>query len=324
MSSRLSLASLVVMLCLPVSMAFAQADFPNRPIRLMVGFAPGGSTDVLARALAQEARATLGQEIVVVNRPGASGSIAINEVIAAPADGYTLGIGPTSAFTLAFHFTDIRPDLLDRVEPMLMVGRQRVGMVVRADSPHKSLKDLVEFAKRNPGKVSIGVPGTGTSVEIFAREIMRQGAADAVFVPFKGDSDVSTALLGGQIVAGSLSTAGFATQVRAKKMRVLASYQEERFDMAPDVPTLEEMGYGLRATSIQFVYGPKGLPPAVANRLITELGKATRSRLFIDVASKNDLYEKTLLSRDALNAYLLKDRVTNRGLIEKLGMKKHR
>ena len=137
-----------------------------------------------------------------------------------------------------------------------------------------------------------------------------------------GFSERSTSLLGGQIVAGSLSTAGFAAQVKAGKMRVVASYQEDRFDMARDVPTLEEMGYGLRATSIQFVYGPKGVPPAVANRVIGDFAKATRSRLFVGVAMNNDLYDKDLLTRDALNAYLLKDRATNRVLIEKLGMKK--
>ena len=203
-----------------------------------------------------------------------------------------------------------------------MVGRQRVGMVVRGDSPHKSLKDLVEFAKKNPGKVSVGTPGVGSSVEIFAREIMRQANADAVFVPFKGDAGVNTALLGGQIVAGSLSAGGFAQQVKTGKMRLIASYQNDRFSMAPNVPTLEEMGYGLTATAIQFLYGPKGLPPALAKRLIGEFTKATRSRLYIDIATRNDLYEKNLLSGDALNAYLLKDRAANRVLIEKLGMKK--
>src|SRR5438045_804464 len=109
MNNRLALALLALLLCLSAPFASAQSDFPTHPIRLLVGFAPGGSTDVLARALAQDARASLGQEIVVVNRPGASGAIAINEAIAAAPDGYTLGIGPTSAFTLAFHFTDIRP-----------------------------------------------------------------------------------------------------------------------------------------------------------------------------------------------------------------------
>ncbi len=322
MRSRITLVLLALSLGLSASLAFSQSEFPTRPIRLLVGFAPGGSTDVLGRTLAQEARVTLGQQIIVVNRPGASGAIAIKEVIAAPPDGYTLGLGPISAFTLAFHFTDIPPDMLDRIEPLLMVGRQRLGMVVRSDSPHKSLKDLVEFAKKNPGKVSFGIPGLGSNVEIFTREIMRQANAEAVFVPFKGDADVSTALLGGQIGAGSLSAAGFSQQIKAGKMRLLASYQSDRYSIAPEVPTLEELGYGLTATSIQFLYGPKGLPPTLSKRLTQEFTKATASRLYIDIATKNDLYEKELLSGDALNAYLLKDRAKNQVLIEKLGMKK--
>lgn len=322
MDTRITRALLALALAFSTSFAAAQGDFPSRPLRMLVGFPPGGATDLLARALAQEARGSLGQDMIVVNRPGASGAIAIGEVAAAKPDGYTLGLAPTAAFTLAFHFTDIRPDLLEAVDPLLMVARQRLGMVVRVDSPHKTLKELVEFGKKNPGKVSVGIPGAGTSVEVFTRAVLRHANIDAIVVPFKGDADVNTALLGGQVVAGSYSAGGFAQHVKAGKMRVLASFQEDRFGVAPDVPTLEEMGYGLISTNIQFVYGPKGLPPAVARRLMAELTKATRSRKYIDIATRNELYEKNLLAGDALNAYLLKDRATNRVLVEKLGLKK--
>ena len=130
MNTRIARSLLAVALTLTVSLATAQSEFPNRPLRMVVGFPPGGATDILARALAQEARAGLGQEVIVVNRSGANGAIAINEVAAAKPDGYTLGLAPTSAFTLAFHFIDIRPDFLEITEPLLMAARQRVGMVV--------------------------------------------------------------------------------------------------------------------------------------------------------------------------------------------------
>jgi tripartite-type tricarboxylate transporter receptor subunit TctC len=322
MNTRIARSLLAVALTLTVSLATAQSEFPNRPLRMVVGFPPGGATDILARALAQEARAGLGQEVIVVNRSGANGAIAINEVAAAKPDGYTLGLAPTSAFTLAFHFIDIRPDFLEITEPLLMAARQRVGMVVKADSAHKTLRELVEFAKKSPGKVSFGVSGTGSSVDVFTRSILLRANIDAIVVPFKGDADVSTALLGGQIVAASYGAGSWAQQVQNGAMRVIASFQEDRFSVAPEVPTLEEMGYGLTGTNIQFVYGPKGLPPALAKRLIAIFADAARTPRYIDIATKNALFEKNLLVGQALTAYLLRDRATNALLLEKLGMKK--
>ncbi len=322
MNTRIARSLLAVALTLTVSLATAQSEFPNRPLRMVVGFPPGGATDILARALAQEARAGLGQEVIVVNRSGANGAIAINEVAAAKPDGYTLGLAPTSAFTLAFHFIDIRPDFLEITEPLLMAARQRVGMVVKADSAHKTLRELVEFAKKNPGKVSFGVSGTGSSVDVFTRSILLRANIEAIVVPFKGDADVSTALLGGQIVAASYGAGSWAQQVQNGAMRVIASFQEDRFSVAPEVPTLEEMGYGLTGTNIQFVYGPKGLPPALAKRLIAIFADAARTPRYIDIATKNALFDKNLLVGQALTAYLLRDRATNALLLEKLGMKK--
>ena len=324
MNARITAALFATALTLTASLAAAQSDFPDRPLRLLVGFPPGGATDVLARALAHEARVRLGQEVLVVNKPGASGAIAINEVAGAKPDGYTIGLAPSSAFTLAFHFMDIRPDLLELTDALMMAARQRVGMVVKGDSPHRTLEELVEFARKNPGKISVGVPGVGTSVEVFTRAIMQHAKVDAIVVPFKGDSGVSTALLGGQIVAGSFSSGGWAQQVQAGAMRLIASFQNDRFSSAPDVPTLEEMGYGLTSTNIQFLYGPKGLPPALARRLIAVFTQAARSRTYIDIATKNGLYDKDALVGEALTAYLLKDRATNSALVEKLGLKKQR
>ncbi len=302
----------------------AQGDFPNRPLRLLVGFPPGGATDLLSRALAQEVRGTLGQEVIVVNRAGATGAIAITEVAAAKPDGHVLGLAPTSAFTLAYHFMDIRPDFIEMTDALMMVARQRVGMVVKGDSPHKTLRDLVEFAKKNPGKVSVGIPGLGTSSEIFTRAIVQHAGIDAIVVPFKGDTEVGTAILGGQIVVGSLSAGGFAQQVRSGTMRLVVSFQNERFQSAPDVPTLEELGYGLTGRNIQMLYGPKKLPPAVAKRLIAAFTEATRSPTYIDIATRNELYDKTVLVGDALTDFLLKDRAANSLLVEKLGLKKQR
>lgn len=324
MTTRTTTALLALALVFTTSMAAAQSDFPNRLIRLLVGFPPGGSTDVLGRALAFESRKSLGQEVLVVNKPGASGVIAVNEVAAAGPDGYTIGISPSTAFTLAHHFMDIRPDLLEATTALLMVGRQRIGMVVKGDSPHKTLKDLVEFARKNPGKASVGIPGTGTSVELFTRAVLLHDNVNVVVVPFKGDAGVVTGLLGGHIAAGSFSAGGWAQQVQGGAMRLIASFESDRFDVAPNVPTLAEMGYGLTGAAIQYLYGPKGLPPAVAKRLIAVFAEAMQAPSYVEVATKNALYDKHALDGDALSAYLLKDRAANSALVEKVGLKKNR
>ena len=304
---------------LACSLAAAQ-EFPAKPIRLLVGFPPGGSTDVLARVLAQEGRKPLGQEIVVVNRPGASGVIAINEVAAAMADGYSIGISPSSAFTLAHLFMDIRPDLLEATTALMLVGRQRIGILVHSDSPQRTLKELVEDARRNPGKVSVGIPGLGTKVELITRALALHEKIDVNIVPFQGDAGVATGLLGGHVAAGSFAVGGWANHVRSGTMRLLASFEEDRFDVAPGVPTMTELGYALTGATIQSLYGPRGLPPAVARRLLAAFAEASRSQAYIDVATQNGLYDRNPLVGEALDTFLLNDRAANAELVAKLGV----
>ncbi len=317
MRTRCVLFTMVVLFA--ASIAVAQ-EFPSKPIRLLVGFPPGGSTDVLARVIAQEGRKSLGQEIVVVNRPGASGVIAINEVAAASPDGYTISISPSSAFTLAHHFMAIRPDLLEATTALLLVGRQRIGILTHSDSPHRNLKEFVEYAKKNPGKVSVGIPGLGTKVEVITRAIALHEKIDVNVVAFQGDAGVMTSVLGGHVAAGSFAVGGWASHVRSGSMRLLASFEDDRFDVAPGVPTLVELGYPLTGATIQHLYGPRGLPPAIARRLVSAFAEAIRTQAYIDIATQNGLYDKNPLVGEALDAFLLKDRAENTALIEKLGI----
>lgn len=303
-------------------LVLAQAEFPSKPIRLMVGFPPGGSTDVLARALGQEARKPLGQEVVVINKPGATGAIAATEVATGNADGYVIGITPSTTLTLAHLFQDIRQDLLENTSALVLVGRQRIGIVGKADSPYRSLKEFVEFARRNPGKISVGIPGAGTKVDLLTRAIVLQEKVDVNIVPFQGDAPIATAILGGHIAAGSFAAGGWTPHIRAGTMRLLASMEDERSEVAPDVPTLLELGYGLTGNAIQYMYGPRGMPAAVRKRLTDAFIEATRSTVYIDVAAKNGLYDKNPLSGEVLDRHLLKDRAETAALVNKLGLKR--
>ena len=322
MKTRFMRVLLAFVLAMASSVSVAQTDFPSKPIRLLVGFPAGGSTDVVARALAHEVRKPLGQEIVVVNRPGASGVIAVNDLIAANPDGYTINLSPSSAFTLGYHFMDIRPDLLEATSSILMVASQRSGLVTRSNSPQRTLKEFVAYARKNPGRVSIGIPGKGTKSELLMMAFAMKEKLDVSIVPFQGDAPIITSLLGGHIAAASFSAGAWMSQLSSGAMRLLASNEEERFDLAPDVPTLVEMGYSLTGGSIQSLYGPKGLPARVLERLVGAFTEATRSPGFIEIATKNGVYEKNLLAGAELERFLLKDRATNTELVEMLGLKK--
>ena len=306
-----------------IPLAIAQTEFPARQIRLLVGFPPGGSTDVLARVLAQESRAALGQDMIVINKPGATGSLAVIEVVAAAADGYTIGISPSSTFTLAHQFQSIRPDLLESTEALIVAGRQRIGMATKSDSPFRSLADLIAAARREPGKLAIGIPGAGTTVDLLSRAVFRQAGVDVSLVPFQGDGPIVAAILGGHVIAASFAAGGWSPQIQAGAMRLLASMEGERAEAAPAVPTLIELGYPLKGAAIQYVYAPKGLPAAVRRRLIDVLLAASRTPSYVEVAKRNSLYDVNATTGEALDRYLLNDRADIGELVAKLGMKRN-
>lgn len=302
--------------------ALAQSDFPNRTIRILVGFPAGGSTDVLSRVLAQEARKTLRQEILVINRAGAAGSAAINELLSQPADGYTIATTPSSTMTIAPFFLNVAPDQLEKSDALLMVGRQRAGVMTSADSPIKTFKDFVEQARANPGKLSIGYIGPGTMGGIIMRAVLIHEKLDVNLVPLNGDAPVANAVLAGHVTAGMGSAAAFSEHIRAGKMRLLASGEAERIDVAPDVPNFVELGYPYKGNAIQYMLAPKGLPPEVRQKLIAAFAAAAKSPLYVDIAKKNELYDPTEITGAELDAYLLKDRAEVGALIQKLGLGK--
>ncbi len=316
---------IIVLFALAVSLApsyaAAQGVFPARPIRLVVGFPPGGSTDVLARTLAHESEMLLGQEDYVVNKPGATGSIATNEVAAANPDGYTIGITPSTTLTLAHLFQNIRPDLLESTSALLLVGRQRIGIVAKGDSQFRTLKEFIDYAHKNSGKLSIGVPSSGTSSDLFTRAVIKQDMVDVTVVPFPGDTPAALAILGGHIAAGCFAAGAWTPYVRDGSMRLLASV-DERADVAPDVPTLAELGYPLTGAPIQYMYAPRGLPAPVSKRLIDAFTEASHSPIYIDVATKNAMYDRNAIAAEELDRYLLKERANYTELVTKLALQK--
>lgn len=304
----------------PASMA--QAAYPTRNIQIIIGYPPGGGTDVISRVLAHEAGKILGRELIVLNKPGGSGTIAVTAVASAPPDGYTLGITPNSSTTTSHFAQNVPADLLERTTPLLGVGRLKGGLLARADSPLRNLKDMIDFARQNPGKVSIGVPGVGSKPALVFRALAAEQKVEFTITPFAGEAPALVALLGGHVTTVAQSSSTWEQQHAAGQLRLLASTDEERLQSDLSVPTLIEQGFPQSASSIFYLFGPKGLPPAVAKRIIDVFTEATHTQAYRDVVARNGIDLKNPLAGEALERYLLEDRARTGRMVEKLGIKK--
>jgi tripartite-type tricarboxylate transporter receptor subunit TctC len=248
------------------SLASAQAPaFPNRPIRYICPWPAGGSTDAVIRALAESAGKSLGQTIIVDNKPGAGGLLGANEMMNAKPDGYTLTQLPHGIFRIP-HMQKVQYDPLKDFTWIACLTGYTFGLVVPADSPIKSIKDLVAYAKANPEKFTYGSTGTGTSPHLAVEEFAQRAGIKLTHVPFKGNADNMQAILGGHVMGASDAT-GWGPHVESGKLRLLATYGSKRTKRWPNVPTLDELGYKTVSDSPFGVCGPKGMDPAVVETL---------------------------------------------------------
>jgi len=314
-----TLLSLFVMVIGPVN---AQVDFPNRPIQILNGYAPGGSVDVLARALAQEAKRFLGQEVVIVNKPGAGGTVAAISVATSKPDGYTLGATPSSTFTVSPNLLELSTDIVKETTPLLSIAKYNVAVFVKSDSPFKNLKGFLDYAKQNPGKATYGHPGVSTRPHLIMEMIAAQEGVKINFVAFPGDTPTTTALLGGHIMAAGCAAAGWISHAQAGTVRLLAIMEEQRMDLFPDIPTVVEAGYPYALPLVVFLYGPKGLPEPVVKKLEDAFNKASQSPAYKKVATDNALFSKRNMHREELARFLDSERTKTGDIIKKLGLGK--
>ncbi|MDB5856698.1 MAG: hypothetical protein JWQ76_387 [Ramlibacter sp.] len=283
---------LAAALALAAGAAFAQADskYPARPITLIVPFAPGGSTDLLARLMKKYAPRHLGQDLVIVNKPGAGATVGWNEVVAAAPDGYTLG-AVTSSAAIRPVYGDTRYNYVTALEPIAWVSTIPQVLAVRADAPWKTIEDLVRYARENPGKFTYGHSGLGNSSHVAMETLARSANVKWTQIPYNSGAQVLTGLLGGQIDATVATPVEFSGQLAAGKLRVLAVFAEKRFD-APlfrDVPTVAEKGWPVESLSWNGVAAPKNLPPAVRNHLVAGFRAIAAEPEFIEAAQQAGL-----------------------------------
>jgi tripartite-type tricarboxylate transporter receptor subunit TctC len=253
----------------------AQQAWPAaKPIRIVVGFAPGGTTDVMARSMGAALSEALGQTVLIDNKPGASGNVAASEVIRAQPDGYTFLIAPTSFETAnPFLFKQTISPAKD-LTPVAGVGKSQMYVVVNQHSPFKDARELVAYAQKNPAKLSYTSAGAGTPPHL-AGELFKQSAKFfAVHIPYRGAAPALQDVLAGQ--ADFVMDPGIAfPHVRAGKARMLAVAGAKRSAFFPEVPTLSELGMKGAELDIWFgMWAPNGTPPEVAARMASEIGKA--------------------------------------------------
>ena len=271
-------------LALP-SLGLAQA-FPARPIRYICPWPAGGSTDAVIRATAESAAKTLGQQIIVDNKPGAGGMLGANELVSAKPDGYTLSQLPHGVFRIP-HMQKTTFDTLTDFTWIACLTGYTFGLVVPADGPIKSVADLVAYAKANPGKFTYGSTGTGTSPHLAMEEFAQRAGIQLNHVPFKGNADNMQAILGGHVMAASDAT-GWAPHVDSGRLRLIATYGSKRTKRWPAVPTLNELGYRTVSDSPFGVCGPKGMEPAVVRALHDAFRKTLEDPAVLAVFDKFD------------------------------------
>jgi tripartite-type tricarboxylate transporter receptor subunit TctC len=248
--------------------AGAQAAWPTRPITLVVPFAPGGIADITARTVAQAMGRTLGQTIVVDNRPSAGSVVASTAVAKAAPDGYTLLLMSNANAISASLFRKLPFDVVKDFAPITTLGFFDLGVFVAADSRFGSLKELVAHAKANPGRLTIGSITVGSTQQLAAELFKTKAGIDALIVPYKGTPAVLTALRAGEIDVAFEILGPMLPQLGAKVIRALAVASDKRYAGLPDVPTAAEAGVpGYVVASWNALAAPAGTPPAVIARL---------------------------------------------------------
>jgi tripartite-type tricarboxylate transporter receptor subunit TctC len=273
---RRHLLRLSASLLAAATLAAHAEDYPAKPITLVVSFAAGGNNDLRARQLGVPVGATLGQTIVVDNKPGASGNIGHDFVSRAAPDGYTLGIGAMGPMAVnPALFPKMSFDPSKDLVPVVLIEKAPLVLVTRADKPYKSLTDVVAAAKAKPGALAIGNAGTGGAHHLSAVLLQQTATIDLVDVPYKGGGPASTALLSGEIEFMFEQTYAALPSIQAGKTRALAVTSEKRLPSLPDVPTMAELGYPQATVSNWLgVVAPKGTPPAVIQKVNAAFNKA--------------------------------------------------
>jgi len=299
-----------------------EAQGPERTVTLLAGYPAGGLVDIVTRLVAEGMKPKLPNGVVVVNRPGAAGAVAVAEMARAKPDGTTLVMTPASALVIAAQMQDLAYKTPDDYDPLINLVSYYPLIAVRSESPYENLAQLIADAKANPGKLRVGSPGEGTSSHLNLEELMRLSGTKMIHVPFQGWAQSAPALLGGHIEAVVAQPAELKGPVEGKRMRILVNFTPKRHPVFPDVPTARELGYDVSNGVWYMLLVPKGTPPALKSYLHDAAKAAIDDPKFgADMASRGvdvDYRPGEALRADLWREYKLHTEILSRiGLIRK-------
>ncbi|SCU76862.1 conserved exported hypothetical protein [Cupriavidus necator] len=274
-ATALSLAALLLALGSGSANADAAADYPNRPVRVVVGYQAGGPTDVVARLLAKQLQATLGQPFVVENRPGAGSNIASDQVAGARADGYTLLFAAAPIASNGFVYKNLKWDVRKSFEPISQVMSAPAILAVSPTLPVHTLADLIALARKQPGKLSFASTGNGGTQHLAGEMLRQQAGINMIHVPYKGASSVITDLIAGNVSMAFMTSVSAMPYLKAGQVRPVAVTAAKRLALLPNVPTMAESGMaGLEVDSWSGLFAPTGTPRPIIEKLQQAVIKA--------------------------------------------------
>ena len=267
---------LLLLLLFPLTVL--SQEYPNRPVRMLVGYPPGGGMDAIARVLAAKLSEPLGQQLVVENRPGASGGVAAEALAASPADGYVVMLAESGTLALPAVNPKVSFDPVRQFAPVGGVCMLPMAFVVNPAFPASTAQELVAVLKKDPGKHTYASPGVGTLQHLAFELFQRQAGVSAVHVPYKGASAMLPDLMSGQVEIGVISATVALAQSRSGKIRTLAVTSPQRMASAPEVPAMAETLRGFSASPNVFVVAPAGTPAPIVQKLADTLRKAVAAK----------------------------------------------
>jgi tripartite-type tricarboxylate transporter receptor subunit TctC len=311
-----------------VAVAVSQ-DYPTKTITMVCGMDPGGVVDVATRVLVDGTKKIIGQDILVENKPGASHMVAASYVVKSKPDGYTLFPSTDAPFVRVPHMMKLSYDPISEMTPITFFGIFTHFIVVPADSPFKTLKDMLVFAKQNPDKVTFGNPGFGTVPHLTMAGMALETGLKFSHIPFAGENKEIAALLGGHLMAAGIAVESCISQVQAGKLRALAMMQgDKRISAFPDIPTLKEVAkdFGMKSSVIYpglMIAGPKGLPEPIVKKLANAFDEGRKSPGFQKYATERYIFQDGMpMTGQALKDHLNMAFKETGDLIVKLEIKK--
>ena len=274
---RHALSLMAMALAAPQTWAQSEQSFPNRPIKIIVPFTAGGTTDILARSIGQKLAEYWGQPVVVDNRPGAAGWIGITAMAKSPPDGYTIGLTISSIIYAKSLYNKLPFDIATDFEPVSIISRSAIALTVPAQFPANNLQEFIQYVRKNPGKCSYGSFGQGTSAHIFGETLNMTAKLDVVHVPFKGAAPIVTDLLGGQVDMMFATAAAVAPHIASGKLRALAVTSAERSSAMKSIPAIAETVKGYSVESWYGLFAPAGTPADVIAKLNAAAKQSTQT-----------------------------------------------